>query len=160
MKPMLFLSAMIIAAVPTICAAQSANDFVSDAIKGDNSEIALGKMAASKAGAARVRRFGKTLVADHTMARDQASKVAADLHVTVPTDKMSAATDEENKLQSMNGKDFDKEFVRYMVEDHEKDISQFKDEAKKSGPAGNLAKEQLPTLRKHLRMAKSLERKI
>jgi putative membrane protein len=52
---------------------------------------------------------------------------------------------------------FDKEFTRVMVEDHQKDIAEFKNEAANGhGPVQQLAAETLPTLEKHLQIAKSL----
>jgi len=44
-----------------------------------------------------------------------------------------------------------------MVDDHKKDISDFKDEAKTGGKVvAKLAKQTLPTLEKHLKIAQSL----
>jgi putative membrane protein len=45
-----------------------------------------------------------------------------------------------------------------MVKDHRKDIADFQKEARKGGPAGDLAKQTLPVLRKHLAMAERLSR--
>jgi putative membrane protein len=44
-----------------------------------------------------------------------------------------------------------------MVKDHTKDISDFRKASKMTGPAGELAKATIPTLEKHLAMAKRLE---
>jgi putative membrane protein len=45
-----------------------------------------------------------------------------------------------------------------MVEDHQKDIAEFKKEAGSGhGPAQQLATQTLPTLEKHLQIAKSLK---
>jgi putative membrane protein len=57
----------------------------------------------------------------------------------------------------MSGPAFDREFVRYMIEDHRKDIHAF--EATKVGlrPDGELARQTLPALRKHLEMAEQLQ---
>jgi putative membrane protein len=43
-----------------------------------------------------------------------------------------------------------------MVKDHQDDIKEFQKEASKNDPAGQLAKETLPTLRKHLHAAQRL----
>ena len=61
------------------------------------------------------------------------------------------------KLKGLSGRDFDKEFARVMVEDHQKDIAEFKKEADGGhGAVQQLAAQTLPTLEKHLQMAKSL----
>ncbi len=60
--------------------------------------------------------------------------------------------------RGLNGSEFDREFARYMVQDHEKDISKFKNEASSGrGAVPQLAERTLPTLDKHLHMAESLQ---
>ena len=54
------------------------------------------------------------------------------------------------------GAKFDKEFAAHMVADHKKDIKEYEKAAKKQDAVGNYAKETLPTLRKHLETAQSL----
>jgi putative membrane protein len=44
-----------------------------------------------------------------------------------------------------------------MVADHKDDIRAFEKESRKNDPAGSYAKETLPTLRKHLQAAESLQ---
>jgi hypothetical protein len=69
------------------------------------------------------------------------------------------ARDERQKLDGLGGREFDREFIRYMVDDHRKDVSAFRDEANENhGQVSDLARNQLPTLRNHLRMALALER--
>jgi putative membrane protein len=139
--------------------APAPSDFVSDAIKGDNSEIQLGKLAEDQGQSAAVKRFGRTLVADHTMAKDQMDQVARQVGVTPTTDVLPDADAEMQKLKDLKGADFDKEFASHMVDDHQKDIATFTAEADaKNGPASTVAAKQLPTLRKHLRMAQALNK--
>ncbi|MBV9992774.1 MAG: DUF4142 domain-containing protein [Alphaproteobacteria bacterium] len=147
-----------IAASPAMAAGgDGPKDFVGDAIKGDNSEIALGQMAQRSGGTAAMRDFGRTLVADHTKAKQQVADVAHGLGADVPDDVMPEAKSEQAKLQSMSGADFDREFASYMVDDHKKDIDKFAKEAgMHRGPTSDLAAKQLPTLRKHLSIAQGL----
>eukprot|EP01035_Chromulina_nebulosa_P014559 gene14559-19263_t len=49
--------------------AQNDKAFLRDAIKGDNSEIALGKLAADKGASEGVKSFGMTLATDHAKAK-------------------------------------------------------------------------------------------
>ena len=139
--------------------AKDPKDFLGDAIMGDNSEIMLGRLAARAGGSAGVRDFGRMLVADHMKAKRDASAVARHLGLTPPTRAMVAADAEFAKLQVLSGRSFDREFVGYMIGDHRDDINAFEAEARADrGPAGVLAQKQLPTLRKHLDKAQSLER--
>ena len=131
--------------------AGSREDFLNDAIKGDNSEIMLGRLAARHGGTPAMREFGRTLMADHAKAKAEASRLARHLGIDPPSGAMLKADAEYVKLRVLSGKSFDREFAGYMIEDHKKDIREFAGMAKTHrGPVGDLASKQLPTLRKHL----------
>ncbi|HEX3652062.1 MAG TPA: DUF4142 domain-containing protein [Rhizomicrobium sp.] len=135
----------------------SRQDFLKDAIKGDNSEIRLGQLAARNGATAAVRDYGRILVADHRKAKAQASRVANQIGIEPPSGAMLKADAEYVKLRVLSGKSFDREFVGYMIKDHQQDIHDFSAMARThNGPVGDLAQKQLPTLRKHLHMAESL----
>jgi putative membrane protein len=155
------LLSVAIAATPAmiaIAAAAGPNDFLDTAIKGDNSEIKLGQLAEKQGGTAQVRNFGKRLVTDHTKAKAEVAKTAKAMGVNVTEDVMPEAQQEYDKLAGLNGSAFDTEFTRYMKEDHQKDIKEFEEQAKAGDTkVGPLAKQQLPTLREHLKMAEKLE---
>ena len=72
-------------------AAKNPTEFITDAIQGDNSEILLGQMAEEKGGSQQVKDFGKTLVADHSTAKEEASTVAKALGVTPPDTPMAGS---------------------------------------------------------------------
>jgi putative membrane protein len=132
--------------------------FLHDAVQGDNSEIMLGNIAVQQGRSGEVRRFGQTLVDDHRKARVQAQNVARHHRVYVSNrDIAPMALHERDRLSGMRGHEFDVEFARYMVDDHNQDIDKFRDEANKGhGEVANLARAQLPTLRKHLDIARGI----
>ncbi|TPK88213.1 DUF4142 domain-containing protein [Mesorhizobium sp. B2-4-13] len=137
--------------------AKSDSDFLTDAIKGDNSEVALGTLATQKGDSKGVKAFGQTLVKDHGKAKKQALAVGKKMGVADTDDLTDEATAEMTKLNGLSGTAFDQEFATYMVSDHQKDIAEFQDEAKTgSSKVAKLAKKTLPTLEKHLKMARSL----
>jgi putative membrane protein len=149
-------AAALAAALPAV--AKPAPEFLHKALEGDNSEIALGRLAETRAARPEVRDFGRTLAQDHSQARDQALGLARRLGVP-PTDAMAPeARAEERKLRGLSGPRFDHEFVRYMVQDHRKDIHDFEQQSHAGGPTAELARQTLPTLHKHLEMAERLER--
>ena len=138
----------------------SSRQFLSTAVQGDVSEVELGKLAEQNGGSQGVRDFGKTLVADHSKAKDEAESTAKSIGLTPPEQPTPEAQKEYDKLKGLKGVEFDREFVRFMVEDHKKDIAKFKREARaKNGPTSALAERQLPVLEKHLRMADELQSK-
>lgn len=131
--------------------------FLDDAIRGDNSEIAAGQYIASHGYSPQVRSFGRTLYRDHGMARGQAVAVARQLGMRPPTGTKPEARAEMRKLQRLHGRAFDFEVRRAMIEDHQKDIASYEAQARSGdGRTAALARKQLPTLRKHLRIAQSI----
>lgn len=137
--------------------AASDRQFLVKAMKGDNSEMSLGRVAERRGASAGVRRFGAMLVRDHAHAKAQALPVAR-AHGIRPTSAMlPEARAEARKLSHLRGARFDHEFARYMVNDHRKDIADFQQEARTGDRrTAALARQTLPTLRKHLRVAQSL----
>jgi putative membrane protein len=84
-------------------------------------EIAAGRLAVTHGGSAAVRQFGMDLVKDHTTADEQVAAMASSMNVILPS---TAAPDESLKsLAGLDGKAFDKAFLKMMVEDHDKAIS-------------------------------------
>jgi putative membrane protein len=148
------------AAADTPVASSHAAQFLTEAMKGDNSEVKLGKLAQEKGESQGVKAFGKMLEDDHGKGKEQVEQVAKALNVAT-TDEITPEADAESaKLQGLSGDAFDKEFASYMVDDHKKDIDKFQQEAASSDPAQvtDLARQTLPTLKKHLQTAQSLQK--
>jgi putative membrane protein len=134
------------------------SEFITKAIMGDNSESRLGALAIRMGHSAHVREFGSMLVRDHDRARRQAVPLAARHRVPMPTAMADEARAEYARLQRMRGAAFDREFGRYMVDDHRKDIADFEREVASRDPADvrSLARQTLPILRRHLAAARAI----
>jgi putative membrane protein len=148
------------AATGATAASSHAAQFLTNAIEADNAEIKAGQAAEDMGSAQAVKDYGKMLVNDHTKAKDQASQVAMALNVPVPTGTPPDADAELKMATSMSGAGFDKDFLAAMIKDHQKAIDMFQQEAGSSDPAQvtDLAKQTLPTLKKHLQKAQSLQK--
>jgi putative membrane protein len=143
-------------ATTTVSAADQA--FLTDAMKGDNSEVALGKLAQQKGAAQGVKDLGTMLVTDHGAHEATLATLAGQTGVATTDDLKDEAKTEETKLNGLSGAAFDKEFVRATVEDHKKDIAAYEKEAKGTGPVATMAQQTLPTLKKHLETAEKLQK--
>jgi len=142
-----------------VALADNPREFLQNAQQGNNSEIMLGRLAAEQARSPAVRDFANALVSDHRQARNDVRDVGQRLGLQPDRDVSPEAREERDRLMGLRGRDFDREFIRFMVEDHRRDIGDFRDEARENhGPVSALAQRQLPTLRNHLRMAIALER--
>jgi putative membrane protein len=152
------LSAALVISAGAMPLLADTSEFLTKAMKGDNSETALGALAAKRGQSANVRKFGAMLEQDHGKGKAQAAAVAA-RHKVPRTDALAdEAMTESAVLQRLHGAAFDHEFGRYMVEDHTKDIADFEKEVRSKDPADvrALARNTLPILRKHLVAAKSI----
>jgi putative membrane protein len=132
----------------------SSKAFIEDAIRGDNSEIALGQLAAKKGQGKEVRQFGQLLVTDH----EKNKKEAANLLGGGTSEEMTPEAEQEiKKLQTLSGAEFDKEFATHMINDHRQDLEKFQQVANSgSGDVVDFARKSIPTLQKHLATAEGI----
>lgn len=137
-------------------AAGADSQFVTDAMKGDNAEVAIGQLAQEKSASPAVKTFGKALADDHGAHLQKLIALGAKLGVAATTDLSPEGQTALAKLKALSGNAFDREFKMMMVDDHQKDIAKYQTQATVPGDVGALAKETLPTLQKHLKMAQSL----
>jgi putative membrane protein len=157
-KAILFLSVLSAAGVMAGAAfAGPDQTFLKKALEGDNSEVALGQLAEQHGASTAVRDFGRMLHDDHAAAKAKALPVAQEHGVPDTAEMAPEAKAEAQKLERLSGPAFDREFARYMVSDHRKDIADFQEEARRGDRAtAALARESLPDLRKHLKTAQQL----
>lgn len=74
-----------------------------------------------------------------------------------PTDTTETAEQEYQKLQTISGQAFDREFLQFVVNAHRKAIDEFSEVARTTDDprVRQLAQSELPTLEKHLGMAEA-----
>jgi putative membrane protein len=154
---------------PSHTAATSAKDaldqedrtFVKEAAIGGMSEVELGKIA-QKSENADVKRFADRMIEDHTKANEQLTSIVTGLGVDMPKTLDSEHERMREKLQPLQGKAFDDQYMHDMVEDHIKAVKLFQQE-ERSGHNTELkqfAQKTLPTLEEHQKMALELSRRL
>jgi putative membrane protein len=131
--------------------------FMEKAAKGGMAEVQLGKLATEKANAPEVKQFGQRMVDDHSKANDQLKQLASQKGVTLPTTLDKKSQHEYDRLSKLSGEKFDQEYMKHMVSDHKKDVSEFKSEANKAKDADlkQWAQNTLPVLEQHLTLAQT-----
>jgi putative membrane protein len=132
--------------------------FIKEAIRGNLAEVKVGQLAQDKGASQGVKDFGAALVKDHEKANQDATQAAQQMNVTPPDKPAMKEQATYTKLAALSGKQFDRQFIKAMVKDHKEDIAKYQQEANKTGPAADYAKQALPTLKAHLKMAEDLER--
>ncbi|MFS8082546.1 MAG: DUF4142 domain-containing protein [Ginsengibacter sp.] len=137
-------------------------DFMEKAAQGGMMEVALGNDVANKANSQDVKDFGKMMVDDHTMLNNKMKDMATHKNVMLPAAVSADQQKEMDELNKKTGKDWDKSYVKMMVNDHKKDIADFKKAASnlKDADVSQFAKDALPTLQKHLDAIEKINKKM
>lgn len=145
----------------TVYAIQN-KSFWSDAAQSGMAEVALGNLAMQKSQNERVKQFADQMVKDHTTVNDELKSLAATKSVALPADVSTKQKATYEKLNGMSGSDFDREFMKVMVKDHEAAVKLFEKQSKSDADAEakTFAAKNLPTLQSHLQMAESISSEI
>ena len=168
-----WLGVMVMAAVavgPGLAQAQSPRGalsdadrkFVEEAAEGGQMEVELGRLAQQKASNDAVKQFGQRMATDHAKAGQELAQLAAGKGVELPKQPERKSQMEKDRLSKANGAAFDREYVKMMVKDHEKDVAAFK-RASQQAQDPDLkawAAKTLPTLEDHLKSIKQIESQV
>jgi putative membrane protein len=133
--------------------------FVTNASGAGIAEVKLSELAATNASSAQVKRFAQHMITDHTKAGDELKSLAGGERGYATADSPPPAAQKDiDALSRLKGADFDKEYAKIMVTDHEKAVAIFEVEVEKGSnkELQVFAKKTLPTLKEHLKMAKTL----
>lgn len=133
--------------------------FIEQAAKGGVAEVQEAKLAQQKAANADVKRGATSLEADHKAANARLKTIAEANGVTPPAEPGPDRKALYERLQKLQGPEFDAEYLRAGVAAHEKTIELFEKTQKQSQNAEvrKFAGETLPTLRHHLEMMKQMQ---
>ena len=132
-------------------------EFMLDAAKGGLAEVELGKLAAEHAQSDEVKKFAQRMVDDHTKANEQLKQIAESKSIKLPTDVDTKDKTLMQRLEKLNGAAFDRTYMNAMVNDHAKDVTEFKREANagRDPQVKSFAESTLPTLEEHLQQART-----
>jgi len=125
------------------------------AYSGGMMEVELGRLAQHNASSNKVKQFGERMIFDHSQTNKALKDIAIRIDLILP-DKM--LTDNQNTydlLAKFSGSEFDKEYMKKMIEYHKGDISEF-EQAYKTEANKDIHQwiiNILPILRQHLKLA-------
>ena len=135
--------------------------FVKHAAASGMAEVKVAELGVKKAENTDVKAFAKVLAADHTKVNEELKALAQtnDIKLSAIIDPKNASTFQ--KLETLSGKEFDKEFLADLVSSHKKGVSNFDGAAKsaKNNGVKAFAEKTLPALKAHLEKAKELSAK-
>jgi putative membrane protein len=101
------------------------------------------------------------MVQDHTAANQRLSSLAEAGGNSPPTEMDQKHQAMLQQLSQLSGEEFDRQYMRGQVQDHQTAVQLFGSEATQpSGPVDALAGELLPALQEHLQMAQEISNSI
>lgn len=136
--------------------------FIKKAAMGGMAEVDLGQLASSKASDDKVKSFARRMVTDHGKANDELKSLAASKQITVPPALDSKHQATHARLDKLSGTAFDRAYVSDMLDDHKKDVAEFKHQSKSANDPDVRAwvTKTLPTLEEHLKMIEELSKDL
>lgn len=132
-------------------------DFMEKAAKASMSEVAISRVAASRTSNADVRRFAQMMIEDHEAAIEQLTGLASAYGVSLPAkDRLP------EKWEKRDAKNFDREYLEQMIDDHENVVKAFEKQARDGEDAETVAyaRKYLPKMQQHLQHAIDLKRTL
>jgi len=140
-------------------AGMSTQEFVRRAASDSMAEIQAGQLALDKSRNPEIRSYAQRMIEDHTAATEKLKSAAAAENVTLPSSMQTEQHRMVQKLESLDGEAFDREYRKSMEKDHDKAIAMF-ESASQSPQMGESVREfaasTLPTLKEHHDLAENL----
>jgi putative membrane protein len=140
-------------------AGASDSQFVQKAAQSGLAEVELGRLASQKAESPEVKQFGEQMVTDHMQANQQLKQAASGMNVPDSIDPEHQAL--KDKLSGLSGKEFDREYMRSQLKDHQEAVSLFRSQSDNGqGQLKTFASTTLPKIEEHARMAREIASKL
>lgn len=136
--------------------------FLRDALSAGMMEVELGRVATRQAENDRVRQFGQRMVDDHSRGNQELMKAANSNKLDLPAEMSRHHKDMVARLEKLNGAEFDREYMKMMVQDHTQDVRKFEQQAEQATDpeVQRVARRLAPILRDHLRQATDIARDL
>lgn len=135
--------------------------FMKDAAEAGMAEVEIAKLAKDRATNPRVKNFAEMMIKDHSAANNDLMAIARNKNVTLPS-TLGKHQDHMEDLSKKKGADFDKAYMKMMVDGHEDVVSDF-EKCSQNGTDPDVktfAAQKLPTVRMHLDSAKAINKAL
>lgn len=139
-----------------------AEDFLARASEWNSVQKELGQFASKNAAAQEVKDLGTRLAASHTGMEKDFTKAAKDLKIVIPNAPNKEERDQIAAIEKLTGNDFDRKFVAFVIEGHEKALKQVEDQGKaaKEDVLKTCCELTAKVLRSHLDDARGVQKKL
>jgi putative membrane protein len=155
-----------------------ARGWAEELAQGNMAEIRLGELASTRAQNADVKAFARMMVQDHTKTGEEFKQILTKHNVTPPVEVGDEHRDTSERLSKLQGNEFDREYMKAMVDKHEKTLDHLEERLDKEGDDANprwmpkkndnafdmqlndFAAKTAPAVQRHLTQAKELDQKL
>lgn len=143
---------------------QQDRQFVEQAAISDMLEKELGEKAQDKAENEQVKQFGERMAQDHDQSSESLKTLLeqANADIELPDDLPDAEQQKADRLDDMDGQQFDQAYMQMMVDEHERALELFRQQAQQGehDQLKQFAEAQIPTLEQHHREAQDLLQQV
>jgi putative membrane protein len=134
-----------------------ADDFVDEVSAKGIAEVESAKLALEKSTSTDVQAFAQKMITDHTSANMELAGIASRKNLEVSDEAELTTKAKKIVLEQRDGESFDEAYAKNQVEAHEDTIELFQRAAvSDDAEIAAFAKQTLPKLQHHLKMAKAL----
>jgi putative membrane protein len=139
-------------------AASADTTFIRQAIRGNFTEVALGRLAEDRAEESAVEDFAERMVSDHNSMNEDWADLARDNDMRVGLEFGPAGQQAIERLKDLEGAEFDQAYMSEMIRHHEQDLATFQRMATsaRSSEVRQLASSGASTIREHLALAREV----
>jgi len=140
------------------------SSFLSQALEINQAEVEIGRLASSKATDKRVKSFADMMVKDHSGGLKKLQALPGGKNTVKLSDKHEML---KTRLSGLSGKEFDREYIDAMASGHREAVGLFEKQAGEAtapssadSKVNTVARELLPTIKKHLTEAESIQKSL
>jgi putative membrane protein len=132
--------------------------FMTTAARGGMAEVQLGQLAQTHGRSAAVKSFGEQMIREHGQANQDMMTLAQQKQIGLPDGVGAEHQQAYDNLAKLRGRAFDHAYAQAMVQDHQKDLQAYQDEAQNGTDpqVKAFAARHVPVLEEHLRKAQQL----
>jgi putative membrane protein len=136
----------------------SDSTFVLKASESGMAEVALAKLAQSKAESEKVRAFAIHMLKDHEKANEELMKIAKTHNLELATQLSKECKEKQTAMMALKGSEFDRAYMDDQVKAHQEAVKLFTMESEKGSNADlkAFASKTLPVIQMHLRKAEEI----
>jgi putative membrane protein len=135
--------------------------FLKSALEGSAAEVQLGQLAQQKSQSPDVKQYAERMVQVHTQLGQQITPIAKRLGVSEPKGPSKKQKQEIARLEALSGPQFDEEYIKAMVRDHQRVVKDFKDEVQLAQDPNvkQVAQADIPVFEQHLQIIQQIAEK-